>query len=320
MTIQPTRRAALATAAATLAVAILPATTARAAAPLANRQAPGFQRFRVGRYEVTALLDGTFTLDLAAFPNAGADAPALLSRAFVPNAPLSGVVTAFAVNTGDRLYLVDCGTNAGFAPTLAKLPEALSAAGLDPATVDALLMTHLHADHVGGAARDGRAVFPNAEMVVPEAEAAFWLDPATLANASEMMRPFVQVAQASVAPYASRLRRIAPGARVAPGIEAVALPGHTAGHTGYLLSEGGQSLLLWGDVVHAAALQLPRPAITFAFDVDGAAAAATRARALDRAASERLMIGGVHMPFPGVGHIARDGAGYTFVPAPFLPL
>ncbi|WP_426956827.1 MBL fold metallo-hydrolase [Muricoccus radiodurans] len=294
--------------------------TVRAAAPMAGRQAPGFHRIRVGRFEVTALLDGTLELGLEVFPAVGTEASALLERAFRPQGPVLAHVNAYAINTGERLYLIDTGTQPGFAPTVALLPEALAAAGIQPAQVDAVIATHLHPDHVGGLVRDGRAVYPNAELIVPEVEAGFWLAPDALSRAPAEVRPFFEIAQASVAPYAGRMRRLAPGAAPAPGIESVAMPGHTPGHTGYLVTDGGPSLLIWGDVIHAAPLQLPRPAVSVAFDVDGALAAATRARALDRAVGERLMVAGMHMPFPGFGHILREGAGYAFVPLPFMPL
>lgn len=318
---RPDRRTLLAgMAAATLAPALAAGGVARAAAPLADRQSPGFHRMRLGRYEVTALLDGTLELELNLFPAAGAEAGALLARAFRRDGPVLAHVNAYAINTGDRLILVDAGTVQGYAPTLAKLPEALAAAGMEPGQVDTLLITHLHPDHVGGAVRDGRALFPNAEMVIPEAEAAFWLAPDALSRAPAEVKPFFELAAASVAAYGNRVRRLAPGASPAPGIESLALPGHTPGHTGYVVSDGGEALLIWGDVVHAAPLQLPRPAISVAFDVDGTLAATTRARILDRAASERLLVAGMHMPFPGFGGIVRDGEGYAFVPTPFIPL
>lgn len=317
-----TRRAALALGLGGLAALSASPSPASARAPLAGRQVPGVQRRRVGAFEVTALLDGHLDLDPALFPKAGPDAAKLLDAAFRPAGPIRTPVNAYAINTGERLILVDAGTGRGYAPTLGGLPDALAAAGIDPAQVDTVLATHLHVDHVGGLVRDGRAVFPDAELLIPQAEAEFWLDPAALSRAPAAMQPFFRLAQDACAPYAARTRRFGPGeARIAPGIEAVAEPGHTPGHTGYVVSDGGERLWLWGDVVHAAALQFPRPELGISFDVDGDAAAATRRRAFDRAASERTLVAGAHLPFPGFGHVERDGAGrYAFVPAPFLPL
>jgi glyoxylase-like metal-dependent hydrolase (beta-lactamase superfamily II) len=250
-----------------------------------------------------------------------AEAAALAAADFRPAGPLRTPVNAFAVNTGERLILVDAGTNPGFAPGLALLPEALAAAGLAPEMVDAVLLTHLHPDHAGGLVRGGRRTFPNAELLVPEVEAAFWLDPATAAAAPAEARPFFELAAAVLAAYGDRVRRLpASAGEVMPGIEATPLPGHTPGHTGYLLGDGPDRLWVWGDVVHAAALQFPKPAATLVFDVDRPAAAATRQRAFDRAAADRLLVAGMHLPFPGLGHVARASEGYRFAPAPWLPL
>jgi glyoxylase-like metal-dependent hydrolase (beta-lactamase superfamily II) len=151
----------------------------------------------------------------------------------------------------------------------------------------------------------------------PEAEAEFWLDPAAASRAPAGLRSLFDIAR-------GRLRSLCgsrPAARlgsahrqVAPGIEAVALPGHTPGQTGYLIADSGEALLIWGDIVHAGVLQLRRPELAIAFDTDQAEAVVTRRRILDRVTSDRLRVAGMHLPFPGVGHIVRDGAGYAFMP------
>ena len=186
-----------------------------------------------------------------------------------------------------------------------------------------MILTHLHVDHAGGLVRDGKAVYPNAQIVVADAEAAFWLDEAIEAKAPDEAKPFFAIAQASLAPYGDRVTRLSQGtAEAAPGFEVTPLPGHTPGHTGYVIGQGTDRLWLWGDIVHSAALQFPRPEATIAFDTDRAAAAASRGLAFDRAANERLLVAGVHLPFPGLGYVTRgaDEQGYRFVPAPWLPL
>ncbi len=311
-----TRRSTLAAAAAGFLMA--PGLRAQAAAPSGNRQAPGFHRTKVGRFEVTALLDGMLALPWAAFTGAE-EAPALLARYNQRPGPQLGPVTAYTVNTGDRLYLVDCGFDVSYNRDCGKLPEAMAEAGMRPEQVDAILVTHLHPDHVGGAVRDGRAIFPNAEMIVSDVDAAYYLAPDALSRAPAAARPLFQVAQAAAGAYANRLRLIDVNAQVAPGIRAVPLPGHTPGQIGYLIADGGESLLIWADVMHAPLFQFSRPNIGIVFDVDRGTAIATRLATLDRVATDGTMVAGTHHFFPGIGHVGRDGAGYAYNPILFRP-
>ena len=171
--------------------------------PPAGAQAPGYYRLRVGGLEVTALLDGHLEIPPAMFSLPTADATEPLRAAFRPDGPIRTPVNAFAVNTGERLYLVDSGTAGGFSPGVAHLPEALAAAGLSPEAVDAVILTHLHVDHAGGLVLDGKPVYPNAQIVVADAEAAFWRDEAIEAKAPDDAKPFFAIAQASLAPMAT---------------------------------------------------------------------------------------------------------------------
>jgi glyoxylase-like metal-dependent hydrolase (beta-lactamase superfamily II) len=230
--------------------------------------------------------------------------------------PLHGHVNAYAVNTGERLVLIDAGAPASFMPSVGRLPANLRAAGIAPAQVDTVLLTHLHIDHIGALLDDaGQPAFANAELVLAEAEFAFWSDPALLANAPEGFRPLVAAAQRVLAAHAGRIRRFARDGEVVRGIAAVALPGHTPGHSGYRIADGAGSLLVWGDIVHAPAVQFARPGISIAFDTDQDAARATRLRAFDRVVAERVPVAGMHLPFPGVGHIERRAEGFGFTPA-----
>ena len=171
-------------------------------------------------------------------------------------------------------------------------------------------MTHMHGDHcVGLYDDDGRAGFDRAEMIVSEAERNFWSDESGL---NEMQRSQLEFARTAFAAYADRTSLLTPGREVPPGIEMVALPGHTPGHVGYLI--GAANVLIWGDIVHVPALQVPRPDWYFRFDADPETAIATRVRLLDRAAADELIVAGAHLPFPGIARIVGEGDRFGYLP------
>jgi len=321
-TVRFTRRALIAGAGLAAAAGLTAHIPAVARAPLTNRQVAGFYRLRVGAFEVTALLDGHLPLGHDMFTGATQERAARLQfESFLPPGPVATPVNAYAVNTGERLILIDTGTATVMGPGLGLVPANLQAAGIDPAQVDMVVLTHLHPDHANGlVGQGGASLFPNAEVLVASAELAFWRDDAVMAQAPEQARAFFQMARAAIAPYAARLRPITPGGEIAPGIVTVPLPGHTPGHLGVRIVSGDAQLLVWGDTVHVAVYQFAEPGWTIGFDVDQPAAAASRRRAMDMAATDRLLIAGMHVPFPGVGFVERAGTGYRFVPVPWAPL
>lgn len=305
---------------AALASASLPLTvrigTARAEDGPAFSQAPAYHRIAVGDMVVTALSDGHLGIDASVFPNVSPEAFAEAMRAdFQPGPGYTAPVNAYVVQRGDGTVLIDAGGSTGMAPTLGRLFDNLTAAGIDPAGVETVLLTHLHPDHIGGLMRGADPAFPNAELRVREEEIAFWSDPATRAAMPEAFRPMVDAALAVLDAYGDRLGPFTRDGQVAAGIDAVFLPGHTPGHTGYRIADGDASLLLWGDVIHVAPVQMPRPERFIGFDVSPEAAVATRARILEEVSADRAMVGGMHLPFPGFGHVARRGDGYAFVRA-----
>ena len=228
--------------------------------------------------------------------------------------PLPLDVNCFLIRHRDRLLLSDAGSGHSMAATLGKLPQNLRAIGVTPEAIDILLLTHLHPDHSLGLLDEaGRAVFPRAQLVVHEIEAEFWLDRTPGPDDSERVQRNTKAQRMVTAPYRERMRRIADG-EVLPGITAMLRPGHTPGHTNWLIQSGNDRLLIWGDIVHLAAVQLARPDATLVFDVAPETARATRQRVLDWVATEGLCVAGAHLPFPGFGRVVRAGDGYAYAP------
>src|SRR5690348_14755592 len=293
------------------------ATAAGAAAPAAKAQAPGFYRMALGDFEVTVISDGT-----ADFPMADLlkdmprkDIDQLLARSFLGN-PVETSVNAFLVNTGSKLVLIDTGAGMNFGPTLNRLIPNLKAAGYKPEQVDEIYITHMHGDHVGGLTTDGKMNFPNAIVRADQHDVDFWLSPATLEKAGKDEKGFVEAAQKAFKPYqdAGKLKPFEGDTELVPGVRSHASHGHTPGHTTYIVESKGQRLVLWGDLMHVAAVQFPAPTVTIKFDSDSKAAKAARLKAFAEAAKQKDWIGAAHLPFPGIGHIRAEGKGYAYVP------
>jgi len=303
------------------AAALLAPWPAQAAAPMARTQAPGFYRVMVGEFEVTALSDGTVALpvDQMLTGTTPAAVHAALKRNF-QSAPLETSVNAYLVNTGTKLVLIDTGTADLFGPTLGKLPANLRAAGYSPEQVDEVYITHMHGDHIGGLlATGGGAAFPNAVVRADRRDAGFWLSTANLDKAKDADKDSFKGPQAAFAPYlqAGRFSPFDGDTDLVPGVRAHAAYGHTPGHTVYVVESRGRRLVVMGDLVHVAAVQFDRPAVTIAFDSDSKAAVAQRLKAFADAARTGDLVAGAHLPFPGIGHVRKDGAGYTWLPIPY---
>jgi glyoxylase-like metal-dependent hydrolase (beta-lactamase superfamily II) len=310
-------------AAAACALAFLCATSALAGAPQVKTQAPGWYRMMLGDFEVTSLSDGTFPMDVDKVlsnvtPKQLDDD---LSRSFLTN-PVEESVNGFLINTGTKLVLVDTGAGTLFGPTVGKLLANLQASGYRPEQVDEIYITHMHLDHIGGLLKDGKMAFPNAVVRASQQEADYWLSKAKMAAAPAEAKDGFANAQKALAPYvaAGRFKPFNGDIELVPGIRSVANPGHTPGHTLYMVESGGEKLLLWGDLMHVAAAQFPDPSVSLQYDQDVPAAREQRKKVFADAAEHRYWIGAAHLPFPGIGHLRTNGSGYTFVHANYTSL
>lgn len=289
-----------------------------AAAKPVGGQAPGYYRMHVGRFEVTALLDGThpFPSDKVALNAKPGQVDVLLAAQFLPPA-FEGMINAFLVNTGDRLVLIDTGAGNLYGKDGGGLVSAIRAAGYTPDQVDDVFITHLHEDHAGGLVLDGKPVFANAIVHVSKRDADFWLNNANQGQVEALLKPFFPAIQKVVAPYvaAARFKLFDGDAPLLSGLTPIAAPGHTPGHTFYLLQDAGDSLLFWGDTVHMQPVQFADPDIAIRYDWNAAMAVAARKTILVRASANHWWVAGAHISFPGIGHIAADGDHYRWVPA-----
>jgi glyoxylase-like metal-dependent hydrolase (beta-lactamase superfamily II) len=311
--------AAIATAAATFGA---PTGSAIASAPLAKTGNPGWYRMMLGDFEVTALSDGTVTLptDTLLLNTTKAKVAAALAKSYL-KAPTETSVNAYLINTGTKLVLIDAGAGTLFGPTLGKLVANLKASGYTPEQVDEIYITHMHPDHVGNLVANGKPVFPNAIVRAGKADADMFLSKENLDKAPEAMKGFFQGAQASVNPYvaAGKFKPIEADGELVPGIKAIAAVGHTPGHTIYAVESKGQKMMVWGDLIHVAAVQFPEPAVAIQFDADAKKAVAERKKDFADAAKQGYFVAIAHISFPGIGQLRTDGAGYRWLPVNYSP-
>jgi glyoxylase-like metal-dependent hydrolase (beta-lactamase superfamily II) len=281
---------------------------------------PGYYRAIVGNLTVIALHDGYTQLGPQLFRGANTtDIQDLLANAYLPTqGAMNTSVNAFLVQMGRNLVLVDAGAADCFGPTLGNLSTNLRAAGYSPDAVTMVVVTHLHGDHACGLVNaQGQMAFPKATLWVPRDEAQYWLSRDNAEDSSK--HAAAKLAHAALGPYiaAKRLKTFKSGETILPGLTSIPSPGHTPGHTGYLFTSGDHSIYIWGDIIHSQTIQFARPEVSIDFDTDPQQAITTRVEALPEVARKRLLIGGAHLPFPGLGHVraisAQNGA-YQWVP------
>ena len=275
----------------------------------------GIHRTTVGDIAITALNDGMFDAGTGVLVGIDPKDAERLEVAGFRKLPPRITISCFLLEIGDKKIMIDTGSASAFGPAHGFSRPALASLGVKPADISAVLVTHAHIDHVSGLLDEaGGAYFPNAEVVINEAETAFWLNPDIAAAAPEAAKSSFALAVNCLAPYKDRIRNVKHGAAALPGVMVQHLPGHTPGHSGWIIASGNESLLVWGDVVHLPGIQFPNPEAGMAFDTDADLARASRRKTFDMAATDRLRVAGMHLDFPCFGHVAKASEGYAFVP------
>jgi glyoxylase-like metal-dependent hydrolase (beta-lactamase superfamily II) len=316
----PSRRQLLAGAAAGLTCAALPR-VASAKAPMANTQAPGFYRFKVGAFEATVVSDGPLNMGEPAagvFSDVSKEQMVKeLDDNFLPTDNVQLEQNALVINTGDRVVLFDTGvgTAKAFGPDSGRLITSLKSAGLEPKDVDAIVLTHAHPDHCWGLMTDdGSRNFPNAQIYMAQADLDFWTDEGKLTH--PQLKDFIAGTRKHLLPNRDRMVFVRDGQEFLPGIQAMAAPGHTVGHTVYVITSQGRTLCNAGDIAHHHTMVVENPRRAFAYDTDGNQAVASRLRVFDMLASQRVAAVTYHFPWPGLGHIGKRGEAFRYYPAP----
>jgi glyoxylase-like metal-dependent hydrolase (beta-lactamase superfamily II) len=283
----------------------------------------GVFRYQIGDITCFALNDGVanFPLGEGFVTNAPlTDVQSELRRALMSPETMSIPFTAMAVQTGGRTVVIDTGNGPAAGGTRGTMFSNLEAAGLDRASVDTVIISHFHPDHIGGLKdADGNKAFPNAEVKVPEPEMAFWMDEGAASRASEAMKPRFEAVRAAFAPLGDAVSTYADGAELAPGITARGAYGHTPGHTVFRISSGSQQMMVLGDTTNHPSLFVRNPQWAVRFDMDAEAAAETRVKLLDEVASDDILIAGYHFPFPATGHVVKDGDGFQLALVAWQP-
>ncbi len=325
-----TRRSIIAGAAVAALSPVATAVPARAFAPPAGKQAAGWYRYKVGDYEITVVTDGATKIPkrpdnfVINVPKDQVDAA--LTAAFQPAEGITIPYSPIVVNTGSKLIVIDTGTGqANFTNSkgsAGQFQSNLAAAGIDAKAVDTVVISHYHQDHVNGLLlADGSLAFPNAEILVPATEHKYWMDDGEMsrAPAGRMEGMFKNNRRVFSGDVTKRVKPYEAGKEIAPGITAVATPGHTPGHTSHVVSSGGKTLFVQADVTNVPFLFARNPGWHLMFDQDAKMAEETRRKTYDMLAADKMMVQGFHYPFPAVAFIEKSGTGYRENMVPWNP-
>lgn len=308
----------------TAALATLPTLPAMAAAPMIGTQAPGFFRFKVGDFEVTALHDGSVAgeIDDKRIPNVPlADVLKHMESQYISTKPFINPFNTMVVNTGSKLVLIDAGFANNGAPTTGRLATNLAAAGIDPKTIDTVLISHFHPDHINGLrTKEGELIYAGAEHVVPSGDYAHFMSEEKMNAVPEAARGAFKTAARVFAPIAKDLRQAEWGKEWVPGITAIQSDGHTPGHTSFIVSSGSKTLMVVGDATNDPRIFAKNPEWHLGFDLDKPRAVETRKKLLDMASADRMQVSFYHAAFPATGFVAKSGAGYDWFPIGYTEL
>jgi glyoxylase-like metal-dependent hydrolase (beta-lactamase superfamily II) len=324
-----TRRSVLAGGVAATALGTLGRPTpAGAAAPQIGKQSPGWYRYKVGSFEITAVTDGqrTFPLPDTFVTNVKKDqVNEALAAAYMEKDKMTIPYTPVVINTGAKLVVMDTGTGeANFERskgTGGQFHSNLKASGIDRNSVDLVVISHFHGDHINGLlTADDKPAFPNAEILVPAAEWKYFMDDGEMSRQTTPRmkevfagaRKVFDALQRKVTPYE-------PGKEVAPGILAVATNGHTPGHTSFVVSSGNSKVYVQADVTNHPALFVRNPGWHAFFDQDPKMAEETRRKVYDMLVVEKMLVQGFHYPFPSLAYIEKTSNGYREIPVPWNP-
>jgi glyoxylase-like metal-dependent hydrolase (beta-lactamase superfamily II) len=291
-----------------------------AKAPFATSQASYFYRFPLGKFQATVVSDGPLPLGKPSDTMKGM-AEAEINKALADNfLPTDNVVleqNILVLNTGSRLVMFDSGMGfaKAFGPTTGQLVANLRKAGIQPGQIDDIICTHAHIDHIGGlATAKGQRLFPNATIHISQADYDFWTDEKKLSDKN--LGPFIKHARDNLLPYKGRVSWVADGKPVVPGIQAMSAPGHTIGHTIFLIESEKARLAFTGDVSHHQILFTEKPRTEFSYDSDPKQAVQTRLKVFDMLATDRVPLLAFHFPWPGYGNLAKQGEGFRYYPTP----
>ncbi|ATU94205.1 hypothetical protein B5P45_04285 [Phyllobacterium zundukense] len=295
---------------------------ASAADPGPTKASPGYYSFVLGEFQITMLCDGVCFLptnSLATNVKPEEKKPYFDAHYLAPEM-VRLQASPLLIDTGQKRILVDTGLTSGtdWAAHAGRLNKTLAAAGIAADSISMVVLTHCHPDHIGGLVADPAKQFPNADLVLSETELDLWNSPDAASKLPKWAAESAPAVQKVFAALGDRVHPIKGGADVETGIAALDTAGHTQGHISLLVGSGSEQLLITGDAVTNIHFAFDHPEWQIMWDHDPDKGAKTRRALLDRAANDRLLVAGYHYPFPGVGHVVKEGMGFRWLPTDWV--